>query len=65
MSHGYSMNALQSMEHFIQERLQIFLTKMSDYATSGAELNLGKWCHFFAFDVIGELVSTWLQNSLY
>ncbi|KAH0828216.1 Benzoate 4-monooxygenase [Fonsecaea pedrosoi] len=55
VSHGYSMNALQSMEKFVQERLQIFMSKMSAFAKSGAEINLGKWCHFFAFDVIGEL----------
>ncbi|EXJ68442.1 uncharacterized protein A1O5_08234 [Cladophialophora psammophila CBS 110553] len=55
VSHGYSMNALQSMEKFVQERLQIFMSKMSGFAASGAEINLGKWCHFFAFDVIGEL----------
>ncbi|KIW34719.1 uncharacterized protein PV07_01477 [Cladophialophora immunda] len=55
VSHGYSMNALQSMEKFVQERLQIFMGKMSTFAASGTQINLGKWCHFFAFDVIGEL----------
>ncbi|OAP56096.1 hypothetical protein AYL99_09275 [Fonsecaea erecta] len=55
VSHGYSMNALQAMEKFVQERLQIFMGKMSAFAASGGEINLGKWCHFFAFDVIGEL----------
>jgi hypothetical protein len=44
------------MEKFIQERLQIFLNKMAGFATSENEFNLGKWGHFFAFDVIGELV---------
>ncbi|KAF2099235.1 cytochrome P450 [Rhizodiscina lignyota] len=55
VSHGYSMNALQSMEEFVQARLQILLSKMAGFAASGEETNLGKWCHFFAFDVIGEL----------
>ncbi|EXJ59754.1 hypothetical protein A1O7_03901 [Cladophialophora yegresii CBS 114405] len=55
VSHGYSMNALQAMEKYVQERVQIFMRKMSEFAASGTEINLGKWCHFFAFDVIGEL----------
>jgi hypothetical protein len=50
------MNALQAMEGFVQERLRIFLDKMAGFA-AGKEIDLGKWCHFFAFDVIGELVS--------
>jgi hypothetical protein len=57
------MNALQSMEGFVQERLKIFLDKMSGFATTGVEIDLGKWCHFFAFDVIGELVSQWWSPS--
>ncbi|KAJ9499212.1 hypothetical protein H2202_005369 [Exophiala xenobiotica] len=55
VSHGYSMNALQAMESFVQERLQIFMHKFSEFAKTSSEVNLGKWCHFFAFDVIGEL----------
>lgn len=50
------MNALQSMEGFVQERLKIFLNKMAGFANSRNEFDLGKWCHFFAFDVIGEIV---------
>jgi hypothetical protein len=51
------MNALQSMESFIQERLQILLNKMSLFSSTLETLDLGRWCHYFAFDVIGELVS--------
>jgi cytochrome P450 len=57
VSHGYSMNAIQAMEGFVQEKLKIFLDKMNGFAAGRNEVNLGKWCHFFAFDVIGELVS--------
>lgn len=56
VSHGYSMNALQAMERFVQERLQLFMKKMREFSRTGEQINLGKWCHFFAFDVIGELV---------
>ncbi|OAA63408.1 Cytochrome P450 [Niveomyces insectorum RCEF 264] len=55
VSHGYSMSALQAMEKYVQERLQLFMRKMSFFSTSGEVFNLAKWCHFFAFDVIGEL----------
>lgn len=55
VSHGYSMNALQAMEKFVQERLQLFMDKMRQFSRTGEQINLGKWCHFFAFDVIGEL----------
>lgn len=57
VSHGYSMNALQGMETYVQARIQIFLRKFATFAGLDAEVNLSKWCHFFAFDVIGELVS--------
>jgi hypothetical protein len=50
------MNALQAMEKFVQERVQLFMNKMREFSRTGEEINLGKWCHFFAFDVIGELV---------
>jgi hypothetical protein len=45
------------MEKFVQERLRLFMGKMAAFSSTGEQLNLGKWCHFFAFDVIGELVS--------
>lgn len=51
------MNALQSMEKFVQERVRLFMGKMAAFSSRGEQLNLGKWCHFFAFDAIGELVS--------
>jgi benzoate 4-monooxygenase len=62
VSHGYSMNALQAMESFVQERLQIFMHKFSEFAKTSTEVNLGKWCHFFAFDVIGELVRLFMEH---
>lgn len=64
VSHGYSMNALQSMEKFVQERVRLFMGKMATFSSTGERLNLGKWCHFFAFDVIGELVSLALSYCL-
>lgn len=51
------MNALQSMEKYVQERMRLFMNKMAAFSSTAEQLNLGKWCHFFAFDVIGELVS--------
>jgi cytochrome P450 len=56
VSHGYSMNALQAMEKYVQDRLKVFIDKMSGFAASGHVVDLSKWAHFFAFDVIGELV---------
>lgn len=44
------------MESFVQERLQILLSKMSSFSSTRETFDLGKWCHYFAFDVIGELV---------
>ncbi|RFU28115.1 hypothetical protein B7463_g8227, partial [Scytalidium lignicola] len=55
VSHGYSMNALQAMEKYVQDRLAVFMDKMSGFASNGQIVNLSKWSHFFAFDVIGEL----------
>lgn len=58
------MNALQAMEKFVQERLQLFMDKMRQFSRTGEQINLGKWCHFFAFDVIGELVRGRLPDIL-
>jgi hypothetical protein len=50
------MNALQAMEKYVQDRLRVFMDKMSGFAASRQVVDLSKWAHFFAFDVIGELV---------
>lgn len=44
------------MEKFVQERVELFMEKMRAFSRTDEKFNLSKWCHFFAFDVIGELV---------
>lgn len=52
------------MEQYVQDRLLVFVKKMTKYASKGEIVDLSKWSHFFAFDVIGELVSKILLHSI-
>ena len=55
VAHGYSALALKQMEPAVDECLALFLNQMSRFSRNKDPVDLTKWSHFFAFDVIGEL----------
>lgn len=60
----YSMAAMQQLNPFIDDTIELLMAKMDAMAedpegqslTSGKPIaNLGNWLHWFAFDVLGEM----------
>ncbi|TPX13100.1 uncharacterized protein E0L32_006526 [Thyridium curvatum] len=56
----YSMAAMQQLSPFIDDTIDLFMQRLNDQAearpTRGpAEVDLGNWLHWFAFDVLGEV----------
>jgi len=56
----YSMAAMQQLSPFIDDTIELLATKLDGLAAGGrglhpAEINLGNWLHWFAFDVLGEV----------
>lgn len=57
----YSMAAMQQLSPFINDSVELLMTKLGDIATGpahsprGPEVDLGAWLHYFAFDVLGEV----------
>ncbi|KAG0647709.1 Cytochrome P450 monooxygenase [Hyphodiscus hymeniophilus] len=48
----YSMAAMQQLTPFIDETIEVLLSKLNN---SEGKVDLGDWLHFFAFDVLGEV----------
>lgn len=59
----YSMAAMQQLSPFIDDTIELLMTKMERMATTPApgtaagrpRVDLGNWLHWFAFDVLGEV----------
>lgn len=56
----YSMAAMQQLSPFIDESIELFMSKLDGFATSSqsatkGQVDLGAWLHYFAFDVLGEV----------
>ncbi|KAL6251440.1 hypothetical protein RBB50_001649 [Rhinocladiella similis] len=56
IANAYSMSTLVEFEPFVDTTMQLFMQRLDEFVTSGAELNFGVWLQMFAFDVIGEIV---------
>ncbi|CAK7226936.1 hypothetical protein SCUCBS95973_006368 [Sporothrix curviconia] len=57
----YSMAAMQQLSPFINDAVELLMTKLDAIAggqaqdTRGPQVDLGAWLHYFAFDVLGEV----------
>ncbi len=57
----YSMAAMQQLSPFIDDTIELFMSKMAAIAggqaqdARGSQVDLGAWLHYFAFDVLGEV----------
>ncbi|KAJ2903621.1 hypothetical protein MKZ38_009564 [Zalerion maritima] len=65
----YSMTAMQKLSPFIDDSIGFFMTRLDSFASGQGEegqgatrlpngkmvVDLGKWLHWFAFDVLGEV----------
>lgn len=53
VAHAYSTSTLKGFESLVDQCIQIFEKKLAKY--EGTNLDLGKWLHWFAFDVISSI----------
>jgi cytochrome P450 len=51
----YSMSSLLSYEPYVDECIDLFLGKLSQFALVGTSIDLLHWFQCYAFDVIGEI----------
>lgn len=52
IANAYSMSTLVEFEPFVDTTMQLFMQRLDEFVTSGAELNFGVWLQMFAFDVM-------------
>ncbi|OHE90885.1 benzoate 4-monooxygenase cytochrome P450 [Colletotrichum orchidophilum] len=57
----YSMAAMQQLSPFLDDTIDLLVTKLDGFASQPMEykadksVDLGAWLHYFAFDVLGEV----------
>jgi hypothetical protein len=51
----YTMAAMQQLGPFIEDTIELLVFKLDQFADGSANIDLGEWLHFFAFDVLGEV----------
>lgn len=55
VSHGFSMHSLQSFEPLVDATLELFMTRMDEFARTGEPFDIYFWFELFTMDVLGEL----------
>lgn len=53
VAHAYSTSTLKDFESLVNDCIKIFEEKLAKY--EGRNFDLGKWLHWFAFDVISSI----------
>lgn len=52
----YSMAAMQKLSPFVDDTIDLFISKMNKFANDpNTPVDLGNYLHYFAFDVLGEV----------
>jgi cytochrome P450 len=51
----YSMSSLLSYEPYVDECVELFVDKLSQFAREGTRIDLAHWFQCYAFDVIGSI----------
>ncbi len=52
IANAYSMSTLVEFEPFVDTTIQLFMQRLDEFVSSGAQLNFGVWLQMFAFDVM-------------
>ncbi|KAH8706093.1 cytochrome P450 3A17 [Phaeosphaeriaceae sp. PMI808] len=55
LSHAFSQSAMYEQEPLIKKYVDLFMSRMSDYAASGEATDIVRWFNYTTFDIIGEL----------
>ena len=51
----YSLSSLLESERYVDSCTEMFMSRLDEFATSTAKMDLGMWLQMYAFDVVGEL----------
>lgn len=52
IANAYSMSSLVEFEPFVDTTMQLFMQRLDEFVSSGAQVNFGVWLQMFAFDVL-------------
>jgi len=52
---AYTLSTLVSYEPFVDNCIDILITRFQELAQAGIEVDVGHWLQCYAFDVIGEI----------
>ncbi|KAK5164807.1 uncharacterized protein LTR77_009471 [Saxophila tyrrhenica] len=55
VSHGFSMQSLQTFEPIVDATLEKFMAKMDEFAEKGEAFDIYFWYELFTMDLLGEL----------
>jgi cytochrome P450 len=55
LSAGFSLSNIAKTEPYIDNVLQLFMTRLDQLSTNGTPVEFQDWFSFFAFDVLGEV----------
>ncbi|OQU96270.1 hypothetical protein CLAIMM_02377 [Cladophialophora immunda] len=56
IANAYSMSTMVEFEPLVDSTSRLFMSRLDEFAASGAPFNFGTWLQMYAFDVIGEVV---------
>ncbi len=55
VSHGFSMQSLQTFEPIVDATIDKFMSRMDNFAKTGEAFDIYTWFEFFTMDLLGEL----------
>jgi cytochrome P450 len=55
LAHAFSQSAMYEQEPVIKHYVDIFISRIHDFASAGTAIDIVKWFNFTTFDIIGEL----------
>ena len=55
LNRAFSDKALREQEHYFQDHIDLFLSRLDEKCDQTQSLNIAQWIEFLAFDIIGTL----------
>ncbi|KAI1840576.1 hypothetical protein JX266_013240 [Neoarthrinium moseri] len=64
LNRAFSEKALREQEHYFQDHVHLFLTRLDERCAQKQSINITQWIEFLAFDIIGTLAFSSPFNCL-
>lgn len=55
VGNAYALPRLLESEAAIDSCIELFMSRLNEFATNDRKIDLGTWLQYFAFDVVGEV----------